>query len=83
MLAARIGVGAVDDLRHTLAADWGEEIQDDEDMVAALGESRAKQPGGLAMQEQEQELVEQIRALVPMLEAHAAQAEQERKPWTR
>ncbi len=29
---------------------------------------------------QEQELVERIRGLVPMLEAHAAQAERERKP---
>ncbi|MCY3795766.1 MAG: acyl-CoA dehydrogenase family protein, partial [Gammaproteobacteria bacterium] len=29
---------------------------------------------------QEQELVERIRELVPMVEAHAAQAERERKP---
>lgn len=45
VLAARIGVGAVDDLRHTLDANWGEEIQDDEDMVAALGESQGKAAG--------------------------------------
>ncbi|MDH3640718.1 MAG: MarR family transcriptional regulator [Gammaproteobacteria bacterium] len=45
VLAARIGAGAVDDLRRALAAEWGAEIQDEEDMAAALGESRSNAAG--------------------------------------
>jgi DNA-binding MarR family transcriptional regulator len=42
VLADRVGAGAVAALQRVLAADWGDVIQDDEEMVAAMGERSSK-----------------------------------------
>jgi DNA-binding MarR family transcriptional regulator len=47
VLARRIGAKAVTDLRRALSADWGDDIRDHEDMVAALGECSGKAAGEL------------------------------------
>ncbi len=44
-LANRIGAEALETLRQTLAADWGNEIQNSDDMTAALGANSVRAAG--------------------------------------
>ena len=45
VLARRIGAQGTADLRHALAMDWGDEIQNKEDMIAVMGEASSKTDG--------------------------------------